>query len=103
MLPQTLSLRLREIMKYKIGDRVVLAKIPEWVQTLPAESRLAFKVCLYKAYSIVEIDPNGLLVLDVSSDVDPVLGSKFNDIRVESKYVTPPRSPKRARAQKRKS
>lgn len=76
-------------MKFKIGDKVTLAKIPNWVKSLPAETRLAFELCLDKSYSIVEITVDGHLVLDVSSDVDPVLGGKFNDIRVESKYVAP--------------
>lgn len=78
-------------MKYKIGDKVTLAKIPKWAKTLPADTRLAFKICLHKSYAVIEITPDGLLVLDVSADVDPVLGGKFNDIRVEPKYVLPER------------
>lgn len=74
-------------MKYEIGDRVMLAKTPGWAKSLPEESQLAFKICLHKIYPITEITPEGLLVLDVSADVDAVLGSEFNDIRVEPKYV----------------
>lgn len=74
-------------MKYRIGDRVMLAQIPKWAKSLPPESQLAFKICLHKFYPITEITSDGLLVLDVSADVDPVLGSKFNDVRVEPKYV----------------
>lgn len=67
----------------------MLAKIPKWAKSLSAESQLAFKICLHKIYPITGITPEGLLVLDVSADVDTALGSKFNDIRVESKYVAP--------------
>lgn len=81
-------------MNYKVGDRVTLAKMPKWVKALPEETRLAFITCLHKSYPVTEITQDGLLVLDVSRDVDPLLGSKFNDIRVESKYVEPVRPPK---------
>lgn len=82
-------------MRYRIGDRVKFVKMPKWVKALPEESRLAFALCLHKSYPVVEITEEGLLVLDVSADVDPVLRSKFNDIRIESKYVAPACQPPR--------
>lgn len=74
-------------MDHKEGDFVVLVKAPEGVERLPAETQQAFKLCLNKSYRITEITDDGLLVLDVSRDVDPVIGGKYNDLRVEADCV----------------
>ena len=73
---------------FKVGDWVVLAALPEWVSRLPAESQAVFRFCLGRAYRVAEITEHGFLVLDVSIDVDKVLGGYMNDIRVETDYVT---------------
>lgn len=69
-----------------------LTKLPPWVEDLPEESRHVFKLCLGQVFPVAEIDANGLLVLDVSA-IDPKIGGRFNDIRVEPEFVTvePPR------------
>lgn len=74
--------------KYKSGDIVTLRKIPDWVKSMPAETQQVFKVCLGKSYLITEITPEGFLVLDVSKDADPLIGGKFNDIRIEPDFVS---------------
>lgn len=76
---------------YEVGDLVRLMEMPAWVKDLPEESRLAFRTCHRRAYKIAHITRDGLLVLDVSRDVDPVLGTKHNDLRVEAQYVAPAR------------
>lgn len=78
-------------MSYEVGDLVRLTEMPAWVKDLPEESRLAFKTCYRRAYKIASITRDGLLVLDVSRDVDAVLGTQHNDLRVEPAYVTPAR------------
>lgn len=74
-------------MDHKQGDLVFLVKAPDGVERLPAETQRAFDLCLKKSYRIAEITGDGLLVLDVSRDVDPVLGGKYNDLRVEADCV----------------
>lgn len=76
-------------MDHKEGDLVTLIRIPEGVGRLPAETQRAFQICLKKSYRITEITDDGLLVLDVSHDVDPVIGGKYNDLRVEADCVRP--------------
>jgi hypothetical protein len=43
--------------------------------------------CLGRAYRVSEIDANGLLVLDVSEDIDHRFGGFKNDIRLEAEFV----------------
>lgn len=74
-------------MKIKAGDVVKLETLPVWVKDLPAESQVAFHHCLGGSYRVSEIDSNGLLVLDVHRDLDPLLGTCWNDLRVEPEYV----------------
>lgn len=74
-------------MDHKEGDFVTLVKIPDGVERLPVETQQAFQLCIKKSYRITEITDDGLLVLDVSHDVDPVLGGKYNDLRVEAGCV----------------
>lgn len=74
-------------MEHREGDFVTLVKIPEGTERLPAETQQAFQHCLQKSYRITEITDDGLLVLDVSRDVDTVVGGKFNDLRVEPDCV----------------
>ena len=52
------------------GSTVRFAKMPEWVATLPEESRRVFEFCFGRTYRIEEIDAQGLFVLDVSADID---------------------------------
>jgi hypothetical protein len=61
--------------------------IPDWVAKLPKKSRDIFHFCLGRPYKVLEIDNNGFLVIDVSPEVDERFGGKFNDLRVEPKYV----------------
>ena len=71
----------------KPGHRVVLAKLPPWVDKLPEESRKVFEHCVGRVFRVDEIDERGLLVLDVSTEVDGLIGGYMNDIRVEPEYV----------------
>lgn len=72
----------------KVGDSVILSILPEWVDELPQESQRVFHFCVGRIYPVVEIDQNGLYVLDVSSDIDALYGGYMNDIRVEQDYLT---------------
>ena len=78
-------------MSYQVGDLVRLTTMPAWVKDLPEETRLAYKTCFRRAYKIAQITRDGLLVLDVSRDVDAILGATHNDLRIEPDYVTPAR------------
>lgn len=72
---------------FRVGESVVLARMPAWVDRLPEESQAAFRFCLGRTYEIEEVDDDGLLVLDVSGDIDARFGGFMNDIRVEPQYV----------------
>jgi hypothetical protein len=74
-------------MGFKIGDRVILKTLPAFVGKLPEESQSIFKFCVGRVYRIVEIDCQGLFVLDVSGDIDKRFGGFANDIRVEKEYL----------------
>jgi len=78
-------------MSYQVGDLGRLTTMPAWVKDLPEESRLAYNTCCRRAYKIAQITRDGLLVLDVSRDVDALLGTRHNDLRIEPDYVTPAR------------
>jgi len=56
---------------------------------LPEESQTVFRFCVGRTFLIEEVDPNGLLVLDVSREVDERFGGTHNDIRVEATWVEP--------------
>lgn len=74
-------------MDYKVGDKVVLVTVPKGIDGMPLETKRAFELCLNRAYDISDITEEGLIVLDVSKDVDPILGGRFNDLRVEEYCV----------------
>lgn len=46
-----------------------------------------FRHCLGRSYRVSEVEANGLLVLDVSGDVDRLFGGFGNDLRVEPCFV----------------
>lgn len=69
------------------GSTVRFAKMPDWVAQFPDESRRVFEFCLGREYRIVEIDSQGLCVLDVSADIDHRFGGSMNDIRLERDYL----------------
>jgi len=71
----------------KAGQRVKFARLPNWVADLPDESQRVFAFCLGCVYTIEEIESHGLLVLDVSQDIDSRFGGYMNDIRVEAEFV----------------
>ena len=70
-----------------VGDCALLKDLPEWVSDLPADSQQVFRFCVGRAYPVIEIDQNGLYVLDVSQNVDDRFGGYMNDIRVERHYL----------------
>ena len=72
---------------FKPGDRVRLRELPSWVDRLPEPSQAVFRFCVGRVYPVQEIDPHGLLVLDVHRDIDRRLGGTLNDIRVEPEWV----------------
>jgi hypothetical protein len=43
--------------------------------------------CFGRIYRIEEIDGQGLLVLDVSADIDHRFGGFMNDIRLEAEFL----------------
>ena len=70
------------------GDRVRLVRVPPWVAKLPEESRRVFEFCVGREFRVVEVDESrGVLVLDVSAEVDQRFGGRMNDIRVEREFV----------------
>ena len=69
------------------GSRVRLAEMPEWVASLPEESRRVFEFCLGRVYMVEEVDEQGLFVLDVSGDIDRRFGGCRNDIRVDAGFL----------------
>ena len=71
----------------KAGDLVRLETLPPWVLDLPEESQRVFRVCVGHTYRVEEIDKDGLLVLDVSQEIDARFGGFMNDIRVEPEFV----------------
>lgn len=79
----------RFTMNYDVGDAVKLMGMPGWVGSLPQESQDAFKACINNSYRIIDITLDGHLVLDISKDADKLLRNRFNDIRVDPKYVAP--------------
>lgn len=70
-----------------VGDCALLKELPEWVGDLPSNSQQVFQFCVGRAYPVIEIDQNGLYVLDVSQNVDDRFGGYMNDIRVERHYL----------------
>lgn len=71
----------------KIRSHVRLALLPPWVAALPEDSRRVFHFCLGKTYRVVDVGRDGLVVLDVSGDVDEKFGGFMNDIRVEPEFL----------------
>ena len=69
------------------GSRVRFSKMPEWVVNLSAESRRVFEYCHGRIFRVVEIDSNGLYVLDVSPDIDHRFGGFGNDVRLEAEFL----------------
>ncbi|MCB1079931.1 MAG: hypothetical protein KDM64_19080 [Verrucomicrobiae bacterium] len=72
-----------------VGTVVRFVRLPDWVSQLPEESERVFRFCLNRDYRVSEIDSNGLLVLDVSQDIDHRFGGFQNDLRLEEKFVEP--------------
>jgi hypothetical protein len=50
----------------KAGDIVTFTRMPEWVSSMPSDSRSVIRACLGKRFRVTEIDGNGLCVLDVT-------------------------------------
>src|SRR5690606_31745047 len=56
--------------RFRVGDRVRFAVLPEWAARLDDEARRIVEFCVGRTYIVEDITPEGLLVLDVSGDVD---------------------------------
>ena len=80
-------------MTISVGDFVQLAVLPPWVSSLPEDSQAVFRHCVGRSFRVDEIDPAGLLVLDVAAEIDPKFGGFMNDIRVEPVFVRACRPP----------
>ncbi len=74
--------------KIKTGDHVKFLTMPLGIETLTEESLHVFRFCLDRVYRVAEIDSGGLLVLNVSADIDHRFGGFVNDILVEPECVT---------------
>lgn len=70
-----------------VGTIVRIPRLPPWFEQLPEASRRVVAHCVGRTYPVVEIDDQGLLVLDVSQDVDASFGGFGNDLRVEPDLV----------------
>jgi hypothetical protein len=81
--------------RFRRGSLVKVVGFPYWVAELPEESRRVFRYCLGRAYAVAEVTDDGLLVLDVSGDVDRKFGGFMNDIRLEPQFVERVKEPKR--------
>ena len=71
----------------EVGEWVLLKILPPDIDTLPPASQAIFNYCLGRRYRVVEIDTQGLFVLDVSGDIDSLFGGYLNDIRVEEECL----------------
>ncbi len=71
----------------RAGSRVRFSRMPEWVGSLPEESRRVFEFCLGRVYRVKDVDEHGLCVLDVSADVDQRFGGVGNDVRLEAEFL----------------
>jgi hypothetical protein len=69
------------------GNIITFSRMPDWVNSLPEESRRVFRACFGKSFHVSEIDQNGLCVLDVSQLIDPMFGGTGNDIRLETEFL----------------
>ena len=74
---------------FERGQWVTFSTMPSWVSRLPQQSQDVFAYCFGRRYRIEDITPDGMLVLDVSADVDHEFGGFMNDIRVEPECVLP--------------
>jgi hypothetical protein len=70
------------------GDYAVLNELPDWVEQLPEESQRVFRLCVGRTYPVIEVDMNGLYILDVSADIDERFGGFMNTVMVEQCYLT---------------
>ena len=76
--------------KYKIGDWVTIVKIPPDIgNETEMNTKRVFEICIGKTYPIQGFDKYGHLELDVSKDVDHVVGGFMNTIWIEAKFVIP--------------
>lgn len=71
----------------RAGTWVVFETMPAWVVTLPKESQRVFRFCLGRTYRVEEVDEKGVMILDVSGDIDHRFGGFMNDIRLEPQYL----------------
>ena len=72
----------------QVRDFVRLEAPPPWALQLPEASQRVFRFCVGRMYRVEEIDERGLLVLDVSLDIDERFGGFMNDIRVEPEFCS---------------
>ncbi len=75
------------------GSLVTFVTMPPGTETLPEESLRVFRFCLGRTYRVEEIDRWGLVVLDVSADIDHHFGGFMNDIHVEPEFLCEVSSP----------
>lgn len=84
-LPQ--SRPLSEGAMIQAGSLVIFVTMPPGIETLPEESRRVFRFCLGRTYRVEEIDRWGLVILDVSADIDHLFGGFMNEIHVEPEFL----------------
>ena len=73
--------------KMKPGDLVRFDQLPPWFDRMPKESQDIIEFCMHKPYRVDSVDEQGLLVLDVSPDVDEHFGGTGNDLRFEAEHL----------------
>ena len=71
----------------KKGDVVRFWKLPDWLDSLPEESRVVFKACLGHNFRISGMDTDGLFILDVSRLVDEKFGGFMNELHLEGEWL----------------
>jgi hypothetical protein len=74
-------------MPIRVGSFVRRRTLPSWVGQLPKESQRAFDLALGNAVQVIEIEPDGVLVLDITPVVRDKLGGVRHTIMVEPEYV----------------
>jgi len=73
--------------KFGAGDFVRVIRVPSLANPDFLHTKLAFELCLGRTYKVQGVNEIGWLELDVSADVDEVLGTFGNTIWIETEYV----------------
>ncbi len=68
---------------------VRLIGVPSWLDQLPEESKRLYLACMGKEFLVKEVEPDGVLVIDVSAVGVPLLGASRHILMVDPPDVEP--------------